>query len=167
MPRNHFEPFATGSPEYKHMHNIVLPKERGKASKYLCSEESCGNNGAQWSWVHGLDPRDPYSYDPLCYSCHGKYDYTQPRREAQRVVMLGNDYAKGNRFTHTNEAREKMSVVNQGENHHGAKLTEQNIHEIRELWRTCNWTQRELAEMFGVSQPTICAIVNYYGWKHI
>ena len=49
----------------------------------------------------------------------------------------------------------------------GAKLTEDDVREIRRLYATGNFTRRELARQFGVSVPTISKIVNRQTWKHV
>lgn len=48
-----------------------------------------------------------------------------------------------------------------------AKLTEDNVREIRRLYATGNFTQRELALRFGVSHATIGRIVRREIWKHV
>jgi hypothetical protein len=48
-----------------------------------------------------------------------------------------------------------------------AKLTEDNVRKIRLLYATGNFTQRELALQFGVSQIVIWAIIRLKTWKHI
>ena len=56
-----------------------------------------------------------------------------------------------------------------GENHHGNKLTERNVLEIRDIWESHDnkLSQGSIAEMFNVSQGSISAIVKKYIWKHI
>jgi len=55
----------------------------------------------------------------------------------------------------------------QGITHGLAKLTEDQVREIRRLYATGNFTQREIALQFGVDQTTISPIVNRQTWKHI
>lgn len=55
---------------------------------------------------------------------------------------------------------------NIGENNPIAKLTKKKAKKIRELWATGNYTQRELAIKFYVSQGTISYIVNKKIWKN-
>jgi uncharacterized protein YjcR len=50
-----------------------------------------------------------------------------------------------------------------GANHWNAKLTQQQVDEIREL-RSQGVEQKELARRFGVRQSTISDIVNYGSW---
>jgi len=52
-----------------------------------------------------------------------------------------------------------------GEQNGSAKLTEEQVLEIRELYKTKQYSQRELARMFDVVQNTISRIVTGKGWK--
>jgi predicted transcriptional regulator len=53
----------------------------------------------------------------------------------------------------------------QGENSHYAKLTENDIRQIREL--ATYKMRKDIAKIYDVSAPNICNIVNYKSWKHI
>jgi len=48
-----------------------------------------------------------------------------------------------------------------------AKLTEDNVREIRRLYATGDFTQKELALKFGVSQSVVSGIVQRRTWKHV
>ena len=48
-----------------------------------------------------------------------------------------------------------------------AKLTREDVLEIRRLYATGNYYYRELAETFGVSQSQIGRIVRFQRWKHL
>lgn len=54
-----------------------------------------------------------------------------------------------------------------GENNHLSKLNNESVIEIRKLYKTKQYTQTKLGEMFGVSQDAISRIVNFQTWKHI
>ena len=54
-----------------------------------------------------------------------------------------------------------------GETHYGAKLTEEQVIQIRELYATKKYTQRQLGKMYGVCFQHISKIVNNKQWKHI
>jgi len=54
-----------------------------------------------------------------------------------------------------------------GEEHGRVKLTEQQILEIREKYKTRNFSQRQLGKEYGVDRGTIYYIVTYKNWKHI
>lgn len=67
--------------------------------------------------------------------------------------------------THTENMRDKTGHGTQmlGENHHKAKLTEDDVREIR----AANATTRALARVYGVSQVTIHHIRTRKLWKHV
>ncbi len=54
-----------------------------------------------------------------------------------------------------------------GNNHYLSKLTEKQVLEIREKWKTGKYLQRELGDEYGVSRGSIEQIVNRKTWKHI
>lgn len=47
-----------------------------------------------------------------------------------------------------------------GDRHHWTKLTTLQVKAVRQLWATGGWKQDDLAQLFGVSQPTISSVVN-------
>lgn len=52
-----------------------------------------------------------------------------------------------------------------GDNHHCHKLTQKSADEIREIYKSGNITQRELAKIHGVSQHTIKTLLKGRTWK--
>jgi len=54
-----------------------------------------------------------------------------------------------------------------GEANGSAILTRDDVIEIRELWATGEYLQRELAEMFGISEGAIGHIVRRETWKEV
>lgn len=58
-------------------------------------------------------------------------------------------------------------AVWRGEDIHTAKLTEPQVLEIRELWRTGEYKQGEIAQMFGVDRTTVCDILRRKRWRHL
>jgi predicted XRE-type DNA-binding protein len=58
------------------------------------------------------------------------------------------------------------NMAPKGEASNFAKLTNQDVIKIRELYKQ-NITQNDLAEMFNVSKPNISMLVNHKTWRHI
>ena len=56
---------------------------------------------------------------------------------------------------------------NRGRGKHGFALTEKDVSEIKDLLGGGNFTQREIAEKFSVTQSTISAIKMGRIWKHL
>jgi len=63
-----------------------------------------------------------------------------------------------------NGAFTKPECVPRGENHCRAKLSQTKADEIRSLYTQGNWSQRKLAQKYGVSQKLIYLIVNLKHW---
>ena len=71
---------------------------------------------------------------------------------------------------------EKQKVINawkkktgkpmHGEDNGSAKLTEEQVLQIRMIWAN-NKTAKELADKYGVARVTIEKIVNQQAWKHL
>ena len=57
--------------------------------------------------------------------------------------------------------------VKQGEEKPVAKLKNQEVLDIRELWKTRKYSQRKLAEIYGGSRWTIKKIVEGQTWKFL
>jgi len=54
-----------------------------------------------------------------------------------------------------------------GEQHGSAKLTADDVRQIRRLYATGNYTQQELGNTFGVRQGEVSHIVRRKNWVHI
>jgi hypothetical protein len=63
--------------------------------------------------------------------------------------------------------RVEHGTHNRGENCIHAKLTEEDVLEIRSLWRSNKWTLKRIASLYGVSLPCVGLIVTYRNWKHL
>jgi DNA invertase Pin-like site-specific DNA recombinase len=57
--------------------------------------------------------------------------------------------------------------VKKGSNHGRAKLDEEKVQEIRELYKTGFYKQKDLAIEFGVNQRTISNIITKTNWNHV
>lgn len=63
------------------------------------------------------------------------------------------------------KAKKGRSNIPSGENHGNAKLTYENVADIRSKYASGSYLQKELARIFGVSQVTICRIVRGEQWS--
>lgn len=102
-------------------------------------------------WLH--TSRQPGDMS-VCHSCNN------PPCCNPRHLYLG---------TEGDNARDRLRAGTQirGEQHHRAKLTEREVREIRRLYATGKYSQRELAAKFGVSQHPIRMAVQWKTWKHV
>ncbi len=72
----------------------------------------------------------------------------------------------GTQFDNMKDMTDKKRRV-VGEDSHYSKLSEKHILEIRELYSTGNYTQRELSKRYNISFQGIHVIVKRKSWKHI
>jgi hypothetical protein len=63
--------------------------------------------------------------------------------------------------------RKHPERVPRGEKHVNAKLKETEVVEIRSLYASGLWFQREIAAKFGIRPGAVCSIVNRKNWKHL
>lgn len=63
--------------------------------------------------------------------------------------------------------RKHPECVPRGAAHHKAKLSENEVREIREAWDSGKHQQQELASAYGVSRAAIGWIVYRKNWKHV
>lgn len=61
----------------------------------------------------------------------------------------------------------KKGRAPRGEQTHSARLNEANIIKIREMYSTGTYTQKQIADIFGVCGSHVSRIVNGKKWKHI
>ena len=79
---------------------------------------------------------------------------------------------KGRNFFGSREHKRRLKngeikVFEKGEKHLNAKLTEQNVLNIRKVHSKGNIQQKDLAKYYNVSASTIGFIINRINWKHI
>ena len=60
-----------------------------------------------------------------------------------------------------------LAKPNKGTKHVNSKLTEEQVLEIRRLYKTGNYIYKDLGKMFGVSRQLIGHIVNRKKWTHV
>ena len=103
------------------------------------------------------------------------YAFLPPKKPTDQVVRHLNDDPTDNRVenlawgTHKDNAQDSIrnETCARGMTHGMAKLTEDDVREIRRLYATGQFTQQDLALRFGVSYQTISDIVRRHTWKHI
>ena len=62
--------------------------------------------------------------------------------------------------------RTGLKIIQKGEKHYKAKLTENDIKEIRKRCSSGE-TQRSVAKDFNITSPHVCLIVNRKRWAHV
>jgi hypothetical protein len=132
--------FHGGDNVTKRTWHLRVEDARGKANKYMCID--CGKQAQDWTQKTDTDGRDIYGhYDPRCKKCHWRYD------EHLHVIGPGGP-----------------SLVH-GEQNGASKLTEDDVREIRELLKSKQLTQWQIASIYGVKQMAISNIHTGKTWK--
>jgi hypothetical protein len=54
-----------------------------------------------------------------------------------------------------------------GEKNGSAKLTEENVMEIRSMYRVGQLSQQQIADLFGINQTAVSAIISRKTWSHL
>jgi DNA-binding MarR family transcriptional regulator len=54
-----------------------------------------------------------------------------------------------------------------GEGNSQAKLTAEQVVEIRRMWETGGYTQKYLTELFGIGKSQLSRIIKRELWKHV
>mgnify|MGYP000884139099 CR=1 FL=1 len=96
-------------------------------------------------------------------------------------------YAQSNRgLNHSEESKQKISISmknaglfiseehkanislkNRGSNNGNAKLTEEDVVEIKKLLKNTNMTQKDIAKLFNISSRRVRGIKSGESWKHV
>ena len=84
------------------------------------------------------------------------------KRNYNPEVTLRLREAKG-----TEEAKLNASLASRGSANGRAKLTNEDVLEIRRLYETGSYTQPDLGKMFNTPTVTINHVIRRYTWKHI
>lgn len=61
----------------------------------------------------------------------------------------------------------RLVFFSKGENHKLAKLSVNDVREIRKLWGAGGMTQRQIGKKFGVTRNTVNGIVNFRLWAEV
>ena len=108
---------------------------------------------------HYMDALCPeYNIAPVAGSALG-VKHTEETKQKMSAASTGR--------WHSEETKQKMSEAHRGERSSSAKLTEQDVREIRVLLQGSGLTRREIAARYGISLAMITKIKHGYAWTHI
>ena len=82
-----------------------------------------------------------------------------------RLENLRWDTRSNNQKDSVRQGTHVCTLLGEKSTHH--KLTEQDVRTIIYTWKTNLFTQREIAEMYNISNQQISKIVNKKDWKHL
>ena len=131
-------------------------KDIGKGSLANHNDGGAGLEGSK----HTLDAREKIRKANI-----GRISAMKGKKhtdEARIKISLGN---KGKKLTA--KQVEMLSKRNSGINNNRAKLTDEQVKNIRNMYSSGMYTQIQLANQFDTDQGTISCIVRRKKWKHI
>jgi len=167
--RNHYERFLkTGNPMggrergalMRFVHEVALPYKGGECLIWPFGRVSDGRGSLR------VDGRPVIASRYICTLVHGP----APSRKHQASHSCGNGHLacvtpghlSWKTPTENNADKFIHGTISRGERHGKAKLTEQQVREIRGLKRLRS--QREMARVYGVSKGTISSIHRGISW---
>lgn len=108
-----------------------------------------------WELAHGPIPKG------MCvlHKNDIPYDINTANLELGNKIKNAHDRSLRGRTSRTHQGK--------GENNNQAILTEQDVKEIRWLYASGLFTQKEIALAAGVHRVAICDIIRRRNWKHI
>lgn len=133
-----------------------------------------------WNWLAGLDKLE-YGQFRLNYKIEkahrcslflekGEGPVDKPLAlhlcKQNRKCVNPNHLYYGNHQDNMND-KKKDGTQNKGESQGSSKLTEVQVREIRQKYIPREYTQKKLAEEYGVTHDQISRIINNKYWKHL
>ena len=140
--------------------NPMLGKKHSEKTKKILSEQRKGENNPFYGHNHSDEAIEKIKKSRLGTT------YSQKIKNLMSLRKIG----KLNSFfgkKHTEKTKEKLHINNRGENSHRAKLTEKKVVEIKSLLESKLYTNKQIADQFGVQQACISKIKNGQRWRHV
>ena len=133
--------------------NWQASASRGGYGQFGLNRMSVKANRVAFYIVHGDTPPDkPF----VCHHCDN------------RLCVNPNHLYAGTRQDNMDDmVKRKRQRPRRGEKHGRSVLKEADIHAIRVLYESGEFTQKQLAERFGVKRGYISLLVNRKSWTHI
>ncbi len=127
---------------HENMHQRIR-YHRGRASTFDCVD--CGRPARHWSYNHGCADEVLDEARGLVLCPH--IEHYSPRCVPCHIAYDGNDRS--------------------GENHARAKLTEEDVREIRRMYSIGERSQQSIADEYGVAQHTVSKLLRRKTWAHV
>lgn len=116
---------------------------------------SCGST-ENLEFDHTNPENKEYAIGKIITGCNLKKVY----KELEKCQLLC-------KKCHLKKSKEELSAQQFGENNSYAKLDNEQVKEIRELYSTKKYTHRELGKLFGVSRSTISYLLSNKTYNHV
>lgn len=173
--------------EFRHIENWPGYIVGDNGTVWSCRSNNKHKNGWRTHW-RKLSPGIVLGYPQVILCCHGKQHqekvhvlvleaFVGPRPEGYECCHYDNNRANNhcsNLRWDTVSNNQKDSIRHgtchgakvRGQNHPGAKFTDEDIRQIRQL-RKCGLQYNEIAELFDVNVYTIGKIIRREKWAHV
>ena len=154
-------------------------KDVDKFIELINTTPDLGPNGDCWEWAAGLFTSGygqvrlaghPYRTHRVSYSLFNNIELDSKEyicHSCDNIVCVNPNHlflgdALINMRDKINKHRDKYLSH---DNHPLARLTQANVEEIRQLYASGKYTQKQLANLFGVARTNISLIVNNKRWR--
>jgi len=160
-----------------HTHKKLLRKGKHYAIHLQHAWNKYGADAFAFEVIIYCDPENCLMYEQIALD-HYKPEYNTLQIAGNRLGFVVSDItrsklrekARGNKHflgkKHSKDTRTKMCKAQRGENNPSAKLTHNQVQEIRDLL-TKRLTQVKIASMFGVSRSMVSMIKTGRYWGHV
>lgn len=150
-------------------------REDGEENFLLTILEECSDEQAddrEWFWMSKLDAiKSGYNTS----TTEALKSHSQEAREKISKASLGRSHteeakqkmSEAPRDRWSNASRSKLSATLSGEGSPTAKLTNEQVKEIRALYATGTTSYEKLARQFGVGRNTIANVIKRVTWKNV
>lgn len=131
-------------------------------------------------WIGSQEDGRVHVATRIFYSLHNDVDIPDRDEDGERVVVrhtcLNRACVRGDHLvltTHREALRRAHregryeGTFSTGIHHHTAKLTDGAVKHIRKLYAKGEYTQDDIAELYGVTKSCIKAVVKHQTWKHV
>jgi len=150
----------TGKSRGAQTNHILAPQNGGCNGKYLKV-----NLGRKWGkeYIHRMVAFAFIGEPPTKkYEVNHKNGNTKDNRaiNLEWVTRSENNY-------HSYRKLGRKAIVKQGEEQWHSRLKKEDILNIRRLWSTGEYTQKEIGEKYNLLQGSVSNIVRLKSWKHI
>lgn len=161
--------------EYNSIHDFLRKNKKGSICEHCGSDKKKLDNALIKGMSH---KRDVNNYMKLCRKCHYNYDHSEGYKHSEeskikislaskeRIKIKGVSvkFTKSRLGCNISEAHKKIiSISMSGENHHGSKLTEKDVIEIR----SSLLKPTELAIKYNVTYRTINNVLKRKTWRNL
>ena len=149
-------------PIYKDLGNCwewIAKTYKDGYGRFKVDNKEIASNRLSWELHYDKIPKNLYVLhkcdNPSCVNPEHLFLGTKKdnMQDAKIKGRLKNNFEKGHNFSP------------KGEKHWKAKLTEEKVKEIRMLYKTENYTQKEIALLFKVTISNISNIIHNKTWK--